>query len=189
VLLPLNESVFSVFLKMPSSLLLSRACLLLVSLFVVRGTACLDQTTASTVSKDCQETVCGAPPSSESGGITVFATASDDGPPGKRSVWDSVEFNNTVWPPPGFAYQVSPFYKPAAVLRECSGSVITTFDTLRANLDGRGQTVVSQRNLSASCSSSSCEPIRIISGNDTAGVRILRPDIRFPGGILHIVDR
>lgn len=170
---------------MYSSLLFSCTPLLILSIFPELGSACLDKQVGDTVDQNCQELACSPPPAANDDGITILATETDD--KGKRAVWDPVDRNNTAWPRAGYSYQVSPYYKPAAVLRECSGSVITSFDTTHANLDGRGQSWVSQRNSSEPCCTDST-PIRLISGGGAIST-ILKADIRFPGGILHIVDK
>jgi hypothetical protein len=79
-------------------------------------------------------------------------------------------------------YQASPYYKPAAVLRGCTGSIITTFDTEDANLNGRGQTVVSQRQ---SCGSTG--PIELFSGLGKS-VQIVQEDLFIDGWLVHISD-
>lgn len=157
---------------------------LLLFLFLRLGTACVDPAIGSTVDQDCQEITCNPPPAANDDGITVLGTTSG---PKKRDVWDPIDRNNTTWPREGYSYQVSPYYKPAAVLRECSGSIVTSFDTIHANLEGRGQTWVSQRNYSEACCTNST-PIRLISGGGAVST-ILQADIPFPGGILHIVDK
>lgn len=93
----------------------------------------------------------------------------------------ALELQNQSFIPPEYRYQVSPYFKPAAVLRGCTGSIVTTYDTADANLDGRGQTVVSQRQ----CSSDG--PIRMVSGLGNV-VQVLQEDIYFPGGVIHITD-
>jgi hypothetical protein len=87
-----------------------------------------------------------------------------------------------------FPYQVSPYFKTAATLRACSGSVVTTYDTKDANLNGRGQTVVSQRNQHGSCCNNGTQqPIRLFSGLGDS-VNVIEEDIFFPGGVMHITD-
>lgn len=81
-----------------------------------------------------------------------------------------------------YPYQLSPYFKPAAVLRGCTGSIVTTYDTEDANLNGRGQTVVSQRK---SCSSTS--PIQLFSGLGRS-VQVIEEDIYFDGWVIHITD-
>jgi hypothetical protein len=124
------------------------------------------------------------------GHVTIFAAQSDgtsgssDGSLSKREIWD-----NSSWIPAGYSYQVSPYFKPASVLRECSGSVITTYDTADANLNGRGQTVVSQQNqLESKCGNGTQGPITLYSGLGKS-VKVIHEDIFFPGGVIHITDR
>lgn len=128
-----------------------------------------------------QECACGAP---SGGSQTVIATP--DSSTSKRDIWD---LDNTTWPRPGYTYQVSPYFKPAAVLRECTGSIVTSYDTIHANLNGRGQTFVSQRN-NTSCVNNTCgaAQIRLYSGHGNF-VTIIKEDIFFPGGVIHIADR
>lgn len=148
------------------------------------GTACLDPGSGSTVDQNSQDTACYPPPAASSDGITMVAEEQGNK---KRQVWDPIDRDNATWPREGFAYQVSPYYKPARVLRGCSGSIVTSFDTTHANLEGRGQTWLSQRNYSEACCTDST-PIRLISGGGAVSI-VLKADIRFPGGILHIVDK
>jgi hypothetical protein len=130
---------------------------------------------------------------SRDGHVTIFAAQNDDndstpsgsdnGTLSKRDIWD-----NSSWIPAGYSYQVSPYYKPASVLRECSGSIVTTYDTTDANLNGRGQTVVSQRNqLESSCGNGTQGAITLYSGLGKS-VKIIHEDIFFPGGVIHITD-
>jgi len=170
---------------MHHSILLPQACLLFLSLFVELGSACLDAGIGSTMNQACQEVVCGADPSTTGDGKTVLGTQKTAS--GKRAVLDPVDRNNVTWPAEGYSYQVSPYFKPAAVLRECSGSVVTSFDTIHANLNGRGQTWVSQRNYSTPCCTNST-PIRLFSGGGAIST-VIQADIFFPGGVLHIVDK
>ncbi|RDW75373.1 hypothetical protein BP6252_06515 [Coleophoma cylindrospora] len=81
-----------------------------------------------------------------------------------------------------YPYQASPYFKPSAVLRGCTGSVVTTFDTEDANLAGRGQTVVSQR---PSCLST--VPIELVSGLGNS-VHVIEEDIILDGWLIHITD-
>ncbi|QDS77288.1 hypothetical protein FKW77_004308 [Venturia effusa] len=168
---------------MCSSTLFSQVVLFLIS-FSGLSTACLPESVGSTVNQNCQEVTCYPPPGANDDPITVLGTTNTNK---KRDVWDPIDRNNATWPREEYAYQVSPYYKPAAVLRECSGSVVTSFDTIHANLEGRGQTWVSQRNYSEPCCTNST-PIRLISGGGAVSI-VLEADIPFPGGILHIVDK
>jgi hypothetical protein len=171
---------------MLSSILPPQACLVFISLFIqLSSTQCLPDGVGSKVKQPCEEVSCGAPASPVGEGVTVIGTPNTA--LGKRAVWDPVDRNNVTWPRPDYSYQVSPYYKPAAVLRECSGSIVTSFDTTHANLNGRGQTWVSQRNYSAPCCADNT-PIRLFSGGGAVST-IIQADIRFPGGILHIVDK
>jgi len=81
-----------------------------------------------------------------------------------------------------YPYQVSPYFKPAAVLRGCTGSIVTTYDTEDANLNGRGQTVVSQRQ---SCGSAG--PIELFSGLGRS-VQVIEEDIYWEDWVIHITD-
>jgi hypothetical protein len=81
-----------------------------------------------------------------------------------------------------YAYQISPYFKPAAVLRACTGSIVTTYDTEDANLNGRGQTVVSQRR---SCGAAG--PIELYSGLGRS-VQVIEEDIFWDGWVIHITD-
>jgi len=81
-----------------------------------------------------------------------------------------------------YPYQISPYFKPAAVLRACTGSIVTTYDTEDANLNGRGQTVVSQRQ---SCNSTG--PIELFSGLGNS-VQVVEEDIFFDGWVIHITS-
>ena len=119
---------------------------------------------------------------SQGGQNTYFVPQSDDGV-SKRAL-----LGNNSWIPSEFRYQVSPYLKTAATLRSCSGSVVTTYDTENSNLYGRGQTVVSQRDLDYSCCNTNLtEPIRLFSGLGRS-VTVIEEDIFFPGGVIHITD-
>ncbi|TLD29604.1 hypothetical protein E2P81_ATG05898 [Venturia nashicola] len=125
--------------------ILSKVCFLILSLFIERGQAdCYKDVAGNDVEVWCPTVACGAPDPPKNGddGVTVIGVQ-DPGPGGKlkRELWDPLLLDNSTWPQPGFTYQVSPYYKPGAVLRECSGSVVTSYDTIHANLNGRGQTL------------------------------------------------
>ena len=117
------------------------------------------------------------------GGQNTYFVPQNDENLSKRSLW-----TNNSWIPSEFRYQVSPYLKTAATLRACSGSVVTTYNTADSNLYGRGQSVVSQRYPDHSCcDTDSKEPIRLFSGFGRS-VTIIKEDICFPGGIIHITD-
>jgi hypothetical protein len=171
---------------MHQSILIPRLCFIPILLFV--GSTYADYCTSAdpniTMSSNTQEWGCSGP---STGGqqVTIYLPANDsssDGSPTKRDIWD-----NSSWIPAGFSYQVSPYFKPAAVLRQCSGSVITTYDTKDANLNGRGQTVVSQRAESNCSANGPQDPIMLYSGLGNV-VKIIKEDIFFPGGVIHITD-
>lgn len=123
------------------------------------------------------------PDSGQNSGQATYIIPQDDTKASKRSIW-----NNNSWIPPEFRYQVSPYLKTAATLRACSGSAVTTYDTENANLYGRGQNFVSQRNPDHSCcDTDSKEPIRLFSGFGRS-VTVIEEDIFFPGGVIHITD-
>jgi hypothetical protein len=167
---------------MHSSVFLPNLYFLIFSLFGYLGHAdnCPSDAAGSELAEWCKELACSSPtPADNSTGTTVIAVNKDKT---KRSVWD-----NSSWIPSDYQYQVSPYYKPAAVLRACSGSVVTTYDTVHANLNGRGQSFVSQRNLSGPCCANS-DPIRLFSGRGD-NVTIIKEDIFFPGGVIHIADK
>jgi hypothetical protein len=176
---------------MHTSFSLPQAYLLFLFFFIEfaysQSSSCPPPNVGNKIGQDCSAVICNAPPTSTSSSITVLATPVTGSNLKKRAAWDPIDQNNVTWPPEGYAYMVSPFYKPAAVLRECSGSIVTSFDTIHANLNGRGQTWVSQRNLSEPCCTNST-PIRILSGGGSVST-VIQADLYFPGGVLHIVDK
>lgn len=111
-------------------------------------------------------------------GGTIFVPRQE---PTRRRRQD-IQFQNFSLLIQEYPYQVSPYFKPAAVLRACTGSIVTTYDIEDANLNGRGQTVVSQRQ---SCGSTG--PIELFSGLGRS-VQVVEEDIFFDGWVIHITD-
>ncbi|KAE9976365.1 hypothetical protein EG327_008158 [Venturia inaequalis] len=175
---------------MYQSLILPNLSFLFLSIFVERGQAdCLKDVAGNGVKVWCPTVACGSPDPPNNEGVTFIAVQnSGPGDKLKRELWDPLLLDNSTWPPPEYTYQVSPYYKLGAVLRECSGSIVTSYDTIHANLNGRGQTFVSQRN--ASCKESGCTnaPIKLASGLGEI-VTILKEDIKFSWGVMHIADK
>ena len=132
------------------------------------------------VGNDMSQTVCdsGGGGNANGTGGTIFLPNQE---PMRRKRQDG-QFQNFSLLIQEYPYQISPYFKPAAVLRACTGSIVTTYDIEDANLNGRGQTVVSQRQ---SCSSTG--PIELFSGLGKS-VQIIEEDIFFNGWLVHITN-
>jgi len=124
----------------------------------------------------------GAPPS----GLTALQQKLFD--LGVAPEFLTIDFTNESSIPKSLLYQFSPYYKPAAVLKSGTGSVVTTLDIFNSNFGTvRGQSVISQRNTTGGACPVS-DPIKLFSGfGDRATV--LKEDIFFDGGVIHITDR
>lgn len=88
-------------------------------------------------------------------------------------------------------YQISPYLIDAAAMRDLTGSTIQTLDNSSTLLNGRSQVVLShgQRD-SANASQALCgapSPIHLFSGGGD-NVTIIKEDVYFDGGVLHVTD-
>ncbi|KAF2670406.1 hypothetical protein BT63DRAFT_454597 [Microthyrium microscopicum] len=88
---------------------------------------------------------------------------------------------------PSFLYQISPHVLPSALLRSFTGSVIPTYDYQDAILSGRGQVATTHGARESGGLCNATDPVKIYSGFGDV-VTIIKADIPFDGGIIHIVS-
>ena len=132
------------------------------------------------------------------GGKTAWVPADGSAPPSFQKALHLMARQGS--PSNQYLYQMSPNLVDSTAMRSLTGSIVQTFDTQDANLDGRPQVFLShgERDSLAStgnysqslrrrslCTTTS--PIHLFSGMGN-NVTILKADIPFNGGIMHITS-